>query len=147
MSSSIEDGKGLFDALIAIIHDQRVLIETMAAKLEQLEVGQGGGGSGNGFEVYETHKVYNRYQALIDPDTDTPYLVVPAEGDTYISTTVEEDCENGNLRLLGFDGQIVTFNHTPTQPEIDRLPEKVIVVEYNEMDTPYTGILSNDNTD
>jgi hypothetical protein len=49
--------------------------------------------------------------------------------------------------LLGYDGQIVTFNHVPTSPEVDRLPENVVVVEYNEMDTPYTGILTSDNTD
>jgi hypothetical protein len=66
---------------------------------------------------------------------------------TYVSVTVEDDCAAGNLKLLGFDSQIVTFNHPPTEPEVDRLPEKAVVVEYNDMDTPYRGILTSDNTD
>lgn len=139
MGSSTDDGKVLFDTLISVIHSQRILMEAMAEKIEQLTIG---GGSGNGFQVYESNKLYKKYQALIDPNTDTAYLVVPHEGDEYTSVTVEEDCRNGNLKLLGFDSQIVTFGRPPEQAEIERLPEKVIVVEYNPQDTPYTGIIS-----
>lgn len=134
----------VFNDLIDVIHEQRTLIHTMAGYIKQLQIG--GGGSGNGFQVYESGKEYKRYQALIDPNTDIAYLVVPRNGDTYISETVQLDCESGNLKLLGFDGQIVTFNHPPKPDEVDVLPENVVVVEYSEADTPYTSILTNDNT-
>lgn len=146
MSSSIDDGRALFNALISVVHDQRLLIEALWAKLQELEIG--GGGSGNGFQVYESGKLYKRYQALIDPNTDTAYLVVPYGGGTeYISVTVQEDCASGNLKLLGFDSQIVTFDHPPRTAEVEVLPENVVVVEYNPADTPYTGMLQNDNDD
>lgn len=143
-----EPGKELFDALIELCTRQARIIESIAHKVERIDIGGGGGGTGNGFEVYESGKEYKKYQALIDPNTDTPYLVVPYGGAaTYVSVTVEDDCAAGNLKLLGFDSQIVTFNHPPTEPEVDRLPEKAVVVEYNDMDTPYRGILTSDNTD
>ena len=140
----------VFAVLVDIIHKQRVIMDELATQIKRIDSvgGGGGGGTGNGFEVYESGKEYKKYQALIDPNTDTPYLVVPYGGaETYISVTVEDDCAAGNLKLLGFDSQIVTFNHPPTEPEVDRLPEKAVVVEYNDMDTPYTGILTSDNTD
>ena len=119
----------------------------MADYIERIQsIGGGGGGTGNGFQVYESGKVYKKYQALIDPATDTPYLVVPAGGLVeYTSISVQQDCEDGNLKLLGFDSQIVTYDHTPTPTDIDNIPEKTVVVEYNPMDTPYTGMLNNDN--
>lgn len=137
-----------FLRLQRIVAQQQRIIHRMAEDIVKIKIGGGGGGTGNGFEVYESGKTYKKYQALIDPNTDIPYLVVPYGGATeYISDTVENDCAAGNLRLLGYDGQIVTFNHVPTSPEVDRLPENVVVVEYNEMDTPYTGILTSDNND
>ena len=140
----------VFAVLVDIIHKQRVIMDELATQIKRIDSigGGGGGGTGNGFEVYESGKEYKKYQALIDPNTDTPYLVVPYGGAaTYVSVTVEDDCAAGNLKLLGFDSQIVTFNHPPTEPEVDRLPEKAVVVEYNDMDTPYRGILTSDNTD
>lgn len=135
----------VFNDLVDIIHTQREIIHDLTEWLLQIKsIGGGGGGSGNGFEVYESGKEYKRYQALIDPNTDIAYLTVPHDGDTYISESVEIDCQNGNLKLLGFDGQIVTFDHPPREAEVDELPENVVVVEYNPSDTPYTGILSND---
>lgn len=136
----------VFKDLVDIIHSQREIIHELTEYLLQIK-SIGGGGSGNGFQVYESGKEYKRYQALIDPNTDIAYLVVPHEGDTYISESVQTDCESGNLKLLGYDGQIVPFNHTPTPAEVDRLPENVVVVEYNPSDTPYTGILTSDNDD
>jgi hypothetical protein len=144
MSSSIEDGKALFDALINVIHQNRLLIEELAGKIERLEH-IGGGGKGNGLEVYTAGETYKRYQMLVDPNTDIVYITVPHDGDEYVAISVETDCEDGNLRLLGYDGQIVPFNHRPSPQEIDALLENVTVVEYNPSDTPYTGILTNDN--
>ena len=142
-----DPAKTLFDTLINVINQQAILMAQMAEKINQIE-SIGGGGSGNGFTVYESGKVYKRYQAVIDPETDTAYLVAPLNGGTeYTSITVETDCENGNLKLLGYEGYIVPFNHTPTPNEVDALPENVVVVEYNPSDTPYTGILTQDNDD
>jgi hypothetical protein len=138
----------VFAVLVDIIHKQRVIMDELAIQIKRIDSigGGGGGGTGNGFEVYESGKTYKKYQALIDPNTDIPYLVVPYGGATeYISDTVENDCAAGNLRLLGYDGQIVTFNHPPQEPEIDRLPENVVVVEYNDVDPNY-NILTSDNT-
>lgn len=138
----------VFAVLVDIIHKQRVIMDELATQIKRIDSigGGGGGGTGNGFEVYESGKTYKKYQALIDPNTDIPYLVVPYGGAAeYISDTVENDCAAGNLRLLGFDGQIVTFNHPPQEPEIDRLPENVVVVEYNDVDPNY-NILTSDNT-
>lgn len=141
---NIED---CFLRLQRIVAQQQQIIHRMAEDIVKIKIsGGGGGGTGNGFEVYESGKTYKKYQALIDPNTDIPYLVVPYGGATeYISDTVENDCAAGNLRLLGFDGQIVTFNHPPQEPEIDRLPENVVVVEYNDVDPNY-NILTSDNT-
>ena len=137
----------VFLDLIDIIDQQKIIIGKMADYIEQIQsIGGGGGGTGNGFQVYESGKVYKKYQALIDPATDTPDLVVPAGGlAEYTSISVQQDCGDGNLKLLGFDAQIVTFDHTPSPEEIDVIPEKTTVVEYNSADTPYTGMLNNDN--
>ena len=136
-----------FLRLQRIVAQQQQIIHRMAEDIVKIKIGGGGGGgTGNGFEVYESGKTYKKYQALIDPNTDIPYLVVPYGGATeYVSDTVENDCAAGNLRLLGYDGQIVTFNHPPTEPEVDRLPENVVVVEYNDVDPNY-NILTSDNT-
>lgn len=136
-----------FLRLQRIVAQQQQLIHRMAEDIVKIKIGGGGGGgTGNGFEVYESGKTYKKYQALIDPNTDIPYLVVPYGGATeYVSDTVENDCAAGNLKLLGFDSQIVTFNHPPTEPEVDRLPENVVVVEYNDVDPNY-NILTSDNT-
>ena len=135
-----------FLRLQRIVAQQQQIIHRMAEDIVKIKIGGGGGGTGNGFEVYESGKEYKKYQALIDPNTDTPYLVVPYGGaTTYVSVTVEDDCAAGNLKLLGFDSQIVTFNHPPTEPEVDRLPENVVVVEYNDVDPNY-NILTSDNT-
>lgn len=142
---SLED---CFLRLQRIVAQQQQIIHRMAEDIVKIKIGGGGGGggTGNGFEVYESGKEYKKYQALIDPDTDTPYLVVPYGGAaTYVSDTVKNDCAAGNLKLLGFDSQIVTFNHPPATEEVDRLPENVVVVEYNPSDTPYSNILSSDN--
>ena len=137
----------VFAVLVDIIHKQRVIMDEMARQIKRIDsIGGGGGGTGNGFQVYESNHVYKRYQAVIDPNTDTAYLVVPHGGaDEYTSITVETDCHDGNLKLIGFDSQIVTTDQPLKQEQIDALPEHVVVVEYNASDTPYNHILDGDN--
>lgn len=134
-----------FNNLIELIEQQQQLIAELRAEIENIPGWGGGGGTGNGFEVYESAHLYKRYQAVIDPNTDTAYLVVPTHGGSeYTSIDVKTDCENGNLKLLGFEGQIVTFPRPPKEEEVDALPENCVVVEYNPLDTPYTSILTTD---
>ena len=143
---SLQELEECFRRLQAIVHQQQQIIRRIAADLPNIDIGGGGGGTGNGFQVYESNHVYKRYQAVIDPNTDTAYLVVPhGGGEEYTSITVEIDCHDGNLKLIGFDSQIVTTNQPLSQEEIDALPEHVVVVEYNESDTPYNHILDGDN--
>lgn len=137
-----DPAKVLFDTLINVINKQAELMAQMAEKINQIE---SIGGKGNGLLVYTSGETYNRYQMLVDPNTNIVYLVVPHTGDQYTAISVETDCANGNLKILGYDGQIIPFNHTPSPSEIDNLPENVTVVEYNPADTPYMGILTNDN--
>jgi hypothetical protein len=138
--SSIEDGKALFNALLAKMREQEAIIKRLAEKIQLIDH-IGGGGSGS-IEDYVSGKQYNRNTLLVDPLTETLYRVKP---DTYTSITVDADLRAGNLKLVGFESQIVTFNHLPTQAEIDALPKDVLVAIYSTTDTPYEPILSSDN--
>lgn len=138
--SSIEDGKALFNALLAKMREQEATIRRLAEKIQLIDhIGGGGGGS---IEDYVSGKQYKRNTLLVDPLTETLYRVKP---DTYTSITVDADLRAGNLKLVGFESQIVTFNHLPTQAEIDALPKDVLVAIYSTTDTPYEPILSSDN--
>lgn len=105
-----------------------------------------GGGGPETITEYETNTVYQRYQTLIDPETETVYIVTPADGtDTYRSETIENDVLHENIKLIGSDSRLVIFDHPPTQSEINQLPENVVVVEYDPNDTPYAGLILNNN--
>ena len=149
MADNMNNIEECFARLINLVDQQRQIIHRLTEALMQITPGSGGGGgTGTGFEVYESGKEYKRYQALIDPNTDIAYLVVPYNGGTkYTSVTVQQDCADGNLKLLGYDSQIVTFDHSPSPTEVNTLPENVTVVEYNPSDTPYSNILTSDNDD
>lgn len=138
--SSIEDGKALFNALLAKMREQEAIIKRLAEKIQLIDH-IGGGGSGS-IEDYVSDKQYKRNTLLVDPLTETVYRVIP---DTYTSVTVDADMQAGNLKLVGFESQIVTFNHLPTQAEIDALPKDVLVAIYSTTDTPYEPVLSSDN--
>ena len=164
----------VFNDLIDVVYAQRQLIHTMANLLEQLDLSGGGGGSAvlidktitrngtfnarddsadgyrsvtvevpesGGFQPYETDQEYVQYQTVVDPETMVAYMVIAEQ---YTSVDIRTDCQAGNLKLIGFDSQIVPFDHPPTAEEINALPENALVVEYDPDDTPYTGILSND---
>lgn len=125
------------DAIFAryekIISKQDELIKSIAEKLSRLE-SIGGGGSGNAVIAdYERGKQYTRNTLLVDTETETVYRVI----DSYVSDTVENDHSNGHLKLVGYESQVVTFNHNPSQTEIDVLPDDSLVAIYSSTDTPY----------
>ena len=123
----------IFERLIQIIADQEKTIKSIADKLEQIE-SIGGGGSGNAsIADYESGVKYTRNTLLVDTNTETVYRVIPQ---SYVSITVEDDKTNGNLKLVGFESQIVTFDHNPSQSEINTLPDDSLVAVYSRSDTP-----------
>lgn len=125
----------VFEKLLTAIKAQHQLLKNIADKLEQLEVGGGGGGSGNAtISDYESGKRYKRNTLVVDPATETVYRVLPSQ---YTSTTVDDDKRNGYLKLVGFESDIVTFDHNPSQAEIDALPDDSVVVIYSPTDVPY----------
>jgi hypothetical protein len=131
-TSNIIDGDSIFQTLFDTIHQQQLLIKEIADKLEQVEMS--GGGSGNAtISDYESNKDYERNTLVVDVNTETVYRVLRA----YKSKTVEQDCIDANLKLVGFESQIVTFNGNPTQSQINVLPEDTLVAIYSASDAPY----------
>lgn len=122
----------IFAKYEAIISRQDELIKSISNKLAQLE--SIGGGNGNAVITdYERGKEYNRNTLLVDTETETVYRVI----DSYVSDTVENDRSNGHLKLVGYESQVVTFNHNPSQKEINVLPDDSLVAVYSSTDTPY----------
>lgn len=125
---------GIFLKLEKIIKDQAELIRALTEKLERLEIGIGGGGGGSAsIEDFTTNTRYKRNVLVVDTDTETVYRVIA----DYTSTSVEEDCAAGFLKLVGFESQVVTLGHEPSQKEIDALPDNSLVAIYSATDTPY----------
>ena len=122
----------IFQTLFQTIATQQELLAQLAEKLEQLELG---GGSGNAsIADYESNKLYKRNALLVDTATETVYRAIRE----YMSRTVEEDCQNGNLKVVGFESQIITFNGDPTQRQLNVIPDDTLVAIYSASDTPYT---------
>lgn len=126
----------IFEKLFTVIRAQHQLLKNIADKLEQLEVGGGGGGGGGNATIsdYESGKRYKRNTLVVDPATETVYRVLPSQ---YTSNTVDDDKRNGYLKLVGFESDIVTFDHNPSQAEIDALPDDSVVVVYSPTDPAY----------
>jgi hypothetical protein len=125
----------IFQQLINVITTQQQLINSIAQEIQELKGIGGGGGTGNAvIEDYVSDHVYRRNTLVVDPNTETVYRVITNE---YTSITVEQDCANGDLKLVGFESQIVTFNGNPTQSQINVLPEDTLVAIYSASDTPY----------
>lgn len=122
----------IFQDLVNVIASQQALIQQIANKLELIEPG-GGGGTAS-IEDYESGKQYKRNMLIVDPDTETVYRVITE----YESDTVQTDCQNGYLKLVGYESQFVTFSHNPSQEEINNIPEDTLVAIYSPTDTPYT---------
>lgn len=122
----------IFQTLFQTIATQQELLAQLTEKLEQLELG---GGSGNAsIADYESNKLYKRNALLVDTATETVYRAIRE----YMSRTVEEDCQNGNLKVVGFESQIITFNGDPTQRQLNVIPDDTLVAVYSASDTPYT---------
>ena len=123
----------IFAKLESVIKDQEKLIKSLTEKLEQLQIGIGGGGGSVSIEDFTTNTKYKRNVLVVDTDTETVYRVIA----DYTSTSVQEDCAAGFLKLVGFESQIVTLGHEPSQKEIDSLPDNSLVAIYSATDTPY----------
>lgn len=138
----------IFTRLFQAISATEEKLARIEAALAQLEWGGGGGGGGGGnatIEDYESDKFYKRNTLVVDPNTETVYRTLPRDG--FTSTTLEQDLAANppRLKLVGYESQFVTFNHPPTQGEIDALPEDALVAIYSPQDDPYTPALSSDH--
>ncbi len=129
----------IFQDLVDIIQDNAVKMKLLADRIEQLESIGGGGGSAS-IEDYESGKEYKRNVLIVDTTTETVYRVLS----DYTSTTIEDDKKNGLIKLVGFESQLVSFNHDPSQTEINTLPMDTVVTIYSSTDDPYEPILSGD---
>lgn len=121
----------IFERLLSVIDKQQKIIDSITIKVIQIE-SMGGGGSAS-IEDFTTGSSYKRNTLVVDPTTETVYRVIT----DYISTSVEDDMANGYLKLVGFESSIVSFNHNPTQAEIDVLPDDTLVAIYSSTDEPY----------
>jgi len=131
MATSMEP---IFEQLIGVISAQQSLIHDIKTKLDELQVGAGGGGGTASIEDYQSGKLYKRNMLIVDTDTETVYRVLVPE---YVSDTVENDKAAGKIKLVGFENAIQTFNHDPSQEEINALPDGTLVGVYSSNDTPY----------
>lgn len=129
----------IFQDLVDIIQDNAVKMKLLADRIEQLESIGGSGGSAS-IEDYESGKEYKRNVLIVDTTTETVYRVLS----DYTSTTIEDDKKNGLIKLVGFESQLVSFNHDPSQTEINTLPMDTVVTIYSSTDDPYEPILSGD---
>ena len=122
----------VFDRLSTLIHEQRELIVALNEKLQELEIG--GGGSGNAsIADYESGIRYTRNALVVDTATETVYRVIRE----YTSISVETDCQNGNLKIVGYESQFLAFNGDPTQAQLNVIPDDTLVAIYSASDTPY----------
>lgn len=124
----------IFARLLTAITEQNRLLESIASKFEQYE---GSGGSGNAsIADYAENQVYKRNTLLVDSNNETVYRVIPTE---YVSVNLNADIAAGNLKLVGFENQVImTMDHELSQEEINNIPDNATVIVYNPADTPYT---------
>lgn len=129
----------IFERLKNIIVQQQTIIESISKKIDKLESLGGGGSSSGGtagnatISDFQSGQEYERNTLVVDPNTETVYRVLVK----YVSTDIESDINNGFLKLVGYESQVVTFNHNPTQTEIENLPDDTLVAVYSSTDTPY----------
>lgn len=123
----------LFERLYTAIHENQQQLARLANNIEQLDLGKGMAT----LTDYESNHEYKRNSLVVDRVTETVYRVTPRNGTSYTSITVEQDCSDGNLKLVGFESQIIPFDHEPTQYEINTVPDGAMVAIYSPSDTPY----------
>lgn len=119
----------IFTRLLNIINQQQALINSISNKISQID-SIGGAASIND---YASGVSYKRNVLIVDTATETVYRVL----ENYTSTNVTADLSAGKLKLVGYESQIVSFSHSPTQTEIDTLPDDTLVAVYSTTDTPY----------
>jgi len=124
----------IFERLVSAIETQQQIIKRLADKIDLIESIGGGGGGSASIEDYESGKDYTRNMLIVDPNTETVYRVLSE----YTSETVEDDIANGYLKLVGYESQVITFSHQPSQTEIETLPDDALVAVYSPTDTPYS---------
>ena len=129
----------VFEKLLEIVTAREARLKRIEDALKRIQIGSGSAV----IEDYKTNVFYKRNTLVVDPLTETMYRTTVPEG--FTSTTFEADRAAGRLKLVGFESQVVTFNHQPTQAEIDALPEDSLVAIYSPQDDPYTPALSSDN--
>lgn len=122
----------ILETLVQTIRDQQQKLDTIAQKLQSLNIGGGGGGNAT-ISDYQSGKTYERNTLVVDTGTETVYRVLGH----YVSIDVETDIQNGNLKLVGWENSIVAFADPPTQRQIEALPENTLVVVYSKSDDPY----------
>lgn len=128
--------ENIFKNLLDAFEAQQKLIEDLYQKLRRLEIG--GGGSGNAVIADYTPATEYKHNALVvDRNNNNLYLVVCET--TYISSDVDTDVRNGNLKMINSNvpGNIILLDHDPTQEEIQNLDENVGVIVYNASDDPF----------
>lgn len=127
--------ENIFKNLLDAFEAQQKLIDDLYQKLRRLEMG---GGSGNAvIEDYAPATEYKHNALVVDTNNNNLYLVVCAT--TYISSDVDTDVRNGNLKMINVNtpGNIILMDHDPTQEEIQNLDENVAVIVYNASDDPF----------
>lgn len=119
----------IFEDLYSRLQEQATLLAEIADKLDNLELGKGMAT----LTDYKSGTTYKRNQFVVDTQTEVVYRTTKE----FTASTVATDCANGNLKLVGFESQIVTFDHEPTQYEINTVPDGAMVAIYSTADTPY----------
>lgn len=128
--------ENIFKNLLDAFTTQQKLIEDLYQKLRRLEIG--GGGSGNAVIADYTPATEYKHNALVvDRNNNNLYLVVCET--TYISSDVDTDVRNGNLKMINSNvpGNIILLDHDPTQEEIQNLDENAAVIVFNASDDPF----------
>ena len=119
----------IFEDLYSRLQEQATLLAEIADKLDNLELGKGMAT----ITDYLSGSTYKRNMLIVDPVTETVYRSTQE----FVAQTVETDCSLGYLKLVGFESQIVPFDHEPTQYEINTVPDGAMVAIYSPSDTPY----------
>lgn len=119
----------IFEDLYSRLQEQATLLAEIADKLNNLELGKGMAT----ITDYVIGSTYKRNMLIVDPATETVYRSTQE----FVAQTVETDCSLGYLKLVGFESQIVPFDHEPTQYEINTVPDGAMVAIYSPSDTPY----------
>lgn len=126
----------IFTRLLNAITEQNRLLQSIATKFEQYNGGGGGGGGNASIADYAENRLYKRNTLLVDANNETVYRVLPTE---YLSVNLNADIAAGNLKLVGFENQVIlTKDHELSQEEINDIPDNATVIIYNPADTPYT---------